>query len=226
MKKQLTIFLCTALLFGLAVSCGGGDEPEATFTINGTVTFTDFDFFPEQQNVVFGLFNPGEIQPIRSVSIPKPTANPAQFSISNVEGGSYEMALYISENIIRKADLATYGNVSVNDHVQLPAKSATFVSFARVQEQIFDYCLQCHGGSSQTAAGLNLLPGRSYGMLVNQPSTNSDKLRVEPGNVDQSFLIQVLNKDNLPFDHSASTSATPGDIQLIANWINNGAPND
>ncbi|MFV0269096.1 MAG: hypothetical protein ACK5HT_18370 [Draconibacterium sp.] len=223
--KRFSIIFFSAMVFVFATSCGGGNEPDPAFSISGTVTFADVDFFPVQQNVIFGLFNPGDIQPIHSVAISKPTGNSAEFIVENVEDGNYEMAVYISENIIRKTDLVNYGNLTVNNDVQLPGKQVTFISYSRVQEQVFSSCLLCHGGTQQTAAGLNLYPEHSYSLLVNHESVNSENYRVKPNSAGQSFLIQILKKESLVSEHGSIT-ATAGDIELVTNWINTGAKND
>lgn len=226
MIRKIVLQITTVLFLAIAVGCGKSDTTEASFTVSGTVTFLDVEFWPEQQNVMFGLFEPGEVQPVSSVKLSKPSENQTSFSIGQVAVGNYEMVVYISENIIRKADLVNFGNKLVEADLQLSNKSAVLVSFEQIQNQIFSNCLQCHGGAEHTAAGLILFPDKSYDMLVNMPALNSDLLRVEPNKANKSFLIRVLNKDNLPFDHSASTTATAGDIQLVNNWINKGAPND
>ena len=141
--------------------------------------------------------------------------------------------VFVYENTINKADLIVYNNYVLDKDITLADESLTLVTFARITKQVFNNCLQCHGGSTgQPAAGLYLLPDSSYKYLVEVNSVNSfgqdstHLLRVKPFFVDSSFIIKVLNNDNLNYDHLGKNIATSDDIQLITYWINNGALNN
>ncbi|KAA3662520.1 MAG: hypothetical protein DWQ10_02205 [Calditrichaeota bacterium] len=82
----------------------------------------------------------------------------------------------------------------------------------------------CHTSASKSA-NLDLSPGNAYANLVGVKaflSTESLNL-VEPGNSSQSFLIQVLDGSNptrMPIGGAPLDAAT---IDIIAEWIDNGA---
>lgn len=81
----------------------------------------------------------------------------------------------------------------------------------------------CHtnGGAS---SGLNLDPANAYGELVNADAIQSSKPRVDPGNAENSYLIDKLRGTGvgarMPNGRPALSEDT---IQLIVTWINEGA---
>jgi hypothetical protein len=96
-----------------------------------------------------------------------------------------------------------------------------------IQQNVFTpVCTGCHAGSS-APLGLRLDEGFSYSMLVNTPSVEVPALqRVEPGDPDQSYLIQKLEGHaavgaQMPLGQSPLPQAT---IDVIREWIANGAP--
>ncbi|MFQ5603970.1 MAG: c-type cytochrome [bacterium] len=115
--------------------------------------------------------------------------------------------------------------------------------FAAQIQPIFDTnCIRCHasggigfiqtGGSQNN--GLNLTSGNSHASLVNQPTfqapTVDPKMRVAPGDPDGSYLIQKISSASpkagrrMPFDGPPFLSQS--EIQLIRDWIAQGAPNN
>jgi len=115
--------------------------------------------------------------------------------------------------------------------------------FAAQIQSIFDTnCVRCHepgglgyvqtGGSQNN--GLDLTRGNSYDVMVNQPSHQlseiEPKWRVLPGQPDSSYIMQKIISatpkfgTRMPLDGPPFLSQT--DIQLIRNWIAQGAPND
>ncbi len=202
------------------------DEVIPSFTVSGSVAISDLEYWPQNQQVLFGLFLGNAKQPEYSQVITKPVASIMNFEIINVTKGSYIPKVYIAENQIFKAELVNFGEMTIEDNLILSNKTFALNTYSRVQEQLFNSCLQCHGASTEIAADLNFYTDKSYNLLVNVSSKNSDKLRVKPFDNNNSFLIQILMKDNLSFDHSASTNATSGDLELVKNWIEKGALND
>ena len=95
---------------------------------------------------------------------------------------------------------------------------------------------RCAIGGCHTVAearvGLILTAGHSRDSLVNIPSVNGAPLkRVVPGDHFNSYLWRVLQPDctlhpGLPRMPLASTPLTTNQIQNIANWIDEGAPNN
>jgi hypothetical protein len=103
-------------------------------------------------------------------------------------------------------------------------------TFSKIQEQIFDKSCAfagCHAGSSPPA-GLNLTKGISYTNLVNVTSfLNSNYKRVEPGNSSNSFIIKMLRNTGEGSRQMPPSGKLNEDLlQLIENWINEGAENN
>jgi len=223
MNKSILLFLgilCSCIL----VSCGGSDSPSPSYTIKGKVQIEDIQNLPASQRIEFGLFDNNGFNIKQRSQLQNISQNTFSFNIKNING-SYLMKLFISENGIYKSDIHVFSETEINQNLNLSANELKILTFNRIQQQVFNRCIQCHGVSEEIAAGLNLQEGNSYANLVNIKAKNSTKNRVEPSSSENSFIMQVLNKQNLNFDHSASTSATKGDIELVKNWINTGALN-
>ena len=91
------------------------------------------------------------------------------------------------------------------------------VSFAADIKPIFDTrCIKCHG-VERTKEGLdmqtyeNILAGSNNGPVI------------EPGNADNSLLVQLIVDGEMP---DRGDPVTPDELQLIINWINQGALNN
>lgn len=123
-----------------------------------------------------------------------------------------------------------------NDKVHLDDNSETLVTLADVQQKVFNQsCVfsSCHSKLGRRG-NLVLEPGKSYSNLVNAPAENevaraAGKIRVVPGNPEQSFLIQKLTRPGpgegefMPY----ATEGLPEDkIQLVRKWIKDGAKAD
>jgi uncharacterized protein YjdB len=87
----------------------------------------------------------------------------------------------------------------------------------------------CHTGANPTGPGLNLSAGQAYSNLVNVPSTSfSGATRVIPNNANDSYLIRKLENRNI-VGSQMPEGAPPlpaSTIQIIKNWINEGALNN
>jgi len=106
------------------------------------------------------------------------------------------------------------------------------VSFAQqIQTEILNpACIACHTDQGRTpAGGLNLLSGQSRGNLVGVASTGkAGATRVIAGNASGSYLIQKLEGASdivgLRMPRNGPPFLTAAQIDLIRQWINNGAP--
>ena len=95
-----------------------------------------------------------------------------------------------------------------------------------IQDNVFTpVCTTCHSGAA-APQGLRLEEGMSLAMLVNVPSVEVPALlRVEPGNPDDSYLIQKIEGtaavgERMPLGGAALPAAT---IAAIRQWITDGA---
>ena len=203
-------------------------DEKASWNVQVSLSFTDSQYWPEGQQIRVGAFSADDSKnPVASIGVSKPSGENTQVAIGAVPEGSYQFKVYVVENANYKADLADLGEETVIRDLSLSKTGIALISFERVQRQVLNSCILCHGGSSgQLAANLNLMPGKSYAQLVGVSSVkNPTFIRVNPESATYSYLVKVLNKD-IDFDHAASSSATAADKQLITDWINEGAKNN
>jgi hypothetical protein len=113
-----------------------------------------------------------------------------------------------------------------------PTTTNTGVSLKNNVQPIFsESCIFCHQGSNPPG-GLSLEPAVVYNELVNATSTESSLVLVKPGAPDNSYLINKLNGtqvtvggsgDQMPFGRQPLPQTQ---IDLISQWISEGAPNN
>jgi hypothetical protein len=106
-------------------------------------------------------------------------------------------------------------------------------TFASIQAEVFTPTCAvsgCHD-VSQREAGLCLAASDSYGDLVGvEPTTNSarmaGKLRIDPGNPENSFLLDKLRGPDFNEGHRMPYNGpylSAEDIAVIETWIEDGA---
>ena len=99
--------------------------------------------------------------------------------------------------------------------------------FQEIQDTVFTpICTQCHIGAN-APQGLRLDAANSYAMLVNVASNEvGSLLRVNPGNPDQSYIVQKIQGSAAVGGRMPLGQAQlPQDrIDLIRSWIAAGAP--
>ena len=218
------------ILFAITSACTHPYFPadKANWNVQVLLSFTDAQYWPESQQIRIGAFTSADTKnPVASVVVSKPSGENTQVAIGSVPEGTYQFKLYLTENSNYKVELDDLGEKAVINDLSLTKTGITLISFDRVQRQVFNSCILCHGGSSdQLAANLNLMPAKSYAQLVGVPAyKNSSFQRVNESSATYSYLVRVLNKD-IDFDHASSSSATLADKQLIIDWINEGAKNN
>lgn len=113
-----------------------------------------------------------------------------------------------------------------SDTVRLDAGTIDASMYAGIQQAVFnENCVNCHGASTGAAAGLYLTAGKSYAHLVNVKAVSSEgeRIRVVPGSVEESFLMDVLEKGASPHHHTDILSAKTDRLSLLEDWIEAGA---
>ena len=112
----------------------------------------------------------------------------------------------------------------------LPAGGGTdgplIASFDSIQQHVFSpICTACHAGSN-APQGLHLDAGNSYSQLVGIASVEVPSLlRVNPGDPDNSYLVQKLEGHaavgaQMPYGGAPLSAAT---MAVIRQWIHDGA---
>jgi hypothetical protein len=119
------------------------------------------------------------------------------------------------------------------DDAGSPPDTAGPVSFGKDIQPIFDKnCGYCHRDGAiadRLGIDMHLTSGQSYIDLVNQPSADGNFILVIPGNADDSLLYLKVAREIPPkglrmplFD----VPLRPEEIDLIREWIEDGAPNN
>lgn len=105
-------------------------------------------------------------------------------------------------------------------------------AFSSIQTNLFSTTCAvsgCHSGGNPPQ-GLNLEADQSYGLLVDSPSTEAPTIdRVEPGDPDNSYLIQKLEGTaavGLRMPANGPPYLTDDQIAVIRQWISDGATDD
>ncbi len=102
----------------------------------------------------------------------------------------------------------------------------TSTTLTQIQAETFSVSCAvsgCHAGS-MPAAGMNLSAGQAFSNIVGVPSFGNPMLdRVEPGDPDNSFLVQRIEGTALPRMPLGQPALPNQQIQNIRNWILDGA---
>lgn len=99
-------------------------------------------------------------------------------------------------------------------------------TLSSIQSLVFNPSCVSHHGMDAAAAGLNLAEGRAFKSIVNVRSTQVELDLVRPGDAENSYLVHKLEGregitgKQMPLD---GTPLTAADIDVIKQWINNGA---
>ncbi|MBK9927592.1 MAG: hypothetical protein IPP66_20165 [Anaerolineales bacterium] len=95
-----------------------------------------------------------------------------------------------------------------------PASDAATVSFANdIAPILTGRCVNCHGGD-RVEEGLNL---KSYADLM---AGSDNGTVVTPGDADNSLLVELLATNKMP---KRGPKLTPPQVQLVIDWVNQGA---
>jgi hypothetical protein len=109
----------------------------------------------------------------------------------------------------------------------IPIGPPVVSDFQEIQDTVFTpICTQCHIGAG-APQGLRLDAANSYVLLVNMPSGEVPSLlRVNPGNPNQSYLVQKISgTQSVGSRMPLGQAPLPQDrIDLIRQWIASGAP--
>ena len=148
-------------------------------------------------------------------------------------------ALFAGAGALVGCDVQTYDDAAAafNDNsppptqpppVEPPPPSGFNPTWSAIQDNVFTptcATASCHSGGTPSGA-LNLEAANSYAQLVNVVSTGSALDRVEPGEPDNSYLVQKLEGTGGVAIMPPSGGLEQADIDTIRQWILDGAVDD
>ncbi len=192
-----------------------------------------------------GTFADGNEVPITAAAITVPAANPqtAVFDLTGVTladdtyqvellGGATNAILDLDGNALDGEYLGSLpsGNgVAGGDFVvQFTVTTPVMIgpTLAQIQAVVFTpdcATSNCHAGGNP-AGGLNLEDGNSHAMLVGVPSSGNMAVnRVEPGQPDNSYLVQRIDGTVTPRMPLGGAALSTEEIDAIRQWILDGA---
>ena len=222
----------TALL--LLIACDDGDlHPREAVDTDGRkvsmqVNFTGLNAWPSAYQLVLAAFGTDTENPLMSkqIAVPKSENETVTLDLNGIPEETRTIGISIltaGRKLIY--NYYTYAVDDTRNDIQLPVRQIYVASFDRIQHQVFDnYCAACHGMGDRAAAGLYLTEGKSHAALVDAESTLSEtgKKRVEAGMPSQSYLLDILTRDIVNYNH---TDVLPQEelVTLIKTWISDGA---
>ena len=226
-------FLGLAALAGwLLPACDSGDiYPEDIEkndkTVTGEFTVTGLRALPVKNQFVLAVYHEGnEVPVITQAIVPPEAGKPFEVTLLYVPDDATKVTVSILGKTWRTIYDYYSGDVPEGKAVTIPAQAIDLLKYARIQQQVFSQCVQCHGGSNFAAAGLFLTEEKSYAALVGRPAVHSGKSLVEPGVASSSALIDVLEGTlDVGTDHTTISSLKEEDIDLLKAWIDEGAGN-
>lgn len=227
-------YLCLLFFFCMVfTACDSGDiyaeeTKKNDKTITAQITLKGIKALPEENKLVLAAYYADEVVPVITQAI---TAGSENETVTVTLNYVPDDATRVTISVLNKTwrEIYTYydGKVPEGKTVSIPAQTINLLTYNRLQQQLFSQCVQCHGGSTSAAAGLYLTEGNSYTNLVSHPAVNSDKGRVTPGFISQSFLVDVLEGNaTLRYTHTNISSLKDEDIALLKAWIESGAGKD
>lgn len=144
-------------------------------------------------------------------------------SLSGITAAVQNVELCIIDRLRRRVVRFESAECTRGGSLVLLSEGADFSPEAAIQHEIFNTtCINCHGGASYAAAGLNLTEGYAFNELTGVGSVKmTGKLRVSPGQPDESVLYRILvgnESEGWKYDHSVEITAQEK-LDLIKNWI-------
>lgn len=238
MKKCILLFAVSLLAMGLS-SCDEGRIYENQIVNTGTEGRTlkvvgkisGLSKWPDSYSVVVAGFDNKSGYAVISKPLPANLADGSdlQLVVSGISEEVTDIKLCainrLRESVVDFQVLEEDAR-PVNDTLIMDIGTVDLSMYHTIQTHVFDIsCIGCHGSSTAAAGGLFLTGGKSYDALVNKASSiDGDMLLVKSGSAQESFLHVVLNANgSTHHDHVDILSAKPYMLNLIDNWIEDGA---
>lgn len=152
-----------------------------------------------------------------------------EMTLSNVPAEATTVEIGVVDRLRRRITTFRSFDIVPGESCEFtPSEAIDANMYGVVQNNIFNTtCANCHGGSSFSAAGLNLTALHSHVQLVGQPSVvmNDGSLRVKEGSRASSVLYNILAGElSASWNYDHSVEIVDNDVlELIGQWIDNGA---
>jgi hypothetical protein len=229
-KSKYIIFVLASFLFS---SCDSGDVyPDETSGRSGRLAdckmlFSGLAAWPSSDySLVLAAYSNGGSSPVafRRLAKPASASDTLTAFLSGIKGADYLTVaiLYRNSTCIYKFFTRNIRPTD-GDTVNMSLIHVNLVDFGRIKAQVFSNCVACHGGGFKAADNLYLISDSAYSNLVNRLALRSNKNRVQPGDVSQSFIIDVLQGKTPVGFHYNHTNGTlrceSEDVKLLRVWI-------
>lgn len=150
-----------------------------------------------------------------------------ELSNVNIKEGTAELCVINSlrKRVITFASLPVSG-VKSGETITFNVGDVDVSQYGAIADRIFaTTCIQCHGATGHSAAGLDLNREQAYAMLVDVASVvEPGKMRVAPGDSRESTLWEAVATDlSASWNFNHSNLLPQEQSGFIENWINNGA---
>ena len=139
----------------------------------------------------------------------------------------------VSFGVVTCAGVIAAAGCGSSNSPTTPSPTSSVRFSQQIQAEILNpACVVCHTDDGRTpAAGMNLKSGAAYASLVNTASSGKPgAIRVIPGNPTGSYLVQKLigapDIVGLRMPRNGPPFLTDAQVDLIRQWIQNGAPNN
>lgn len=227
-------------------SCDSGDIQEKVYTVDETgytvkltarmTGLSDWD--GSGYTLAVAGFTPDSKFALMQRALPSTEDDDAPVSLvlSNISSDVKTVELVLTNSLRKRIitlatiDMADYQGNTARDTIRLDLGTLDVGELGVLQAGLFDRaCIQCHGASGRSAAGLNLTQGNAGAALVDVPSTRREGyLRVESGNAEGSLLHLILSEGGenlLTHNHTEILSSQfKSNLEevtaLIDRWIN------
>ena len=155
---------------------------------------------------------------VKRILEPSSEAEAVTVTLNNLNGNTRSIAVAVITSGMSLVHAYQSFPVNASDEsLTLPETTIEVASFSRIQTQVFNAkCVMCHGGSTTKA----------YQSLINVKAPHSAKGKnyVTPGDLNNSYLLDVLEHDN---HIDIFNGAEQREVRaLIRTWIKAGAENN
>lgn len=202
-----------------------GRSAKLTGTISGLSDWAD-DYY-----VAVAGFEDGSEYAAISKKVKADNEGNVNLTLTNIPDDVTSVQLCVLDRLRRHVITLQEAEIGgIRDTIRMSVAQLDASMFGTIQAKFLNTtCINCHGASNHSAAGLNLTEGHAFADIVNVDSKRvSGHKIVAPGDDANSVLHQVLNQESVAgvgMNHFDLVSETQSKyiLPLIDSWINNGA---